>query len=108
MAEIDPATYIGLVRAELLFRGCRTLKDRRGHLLSLKDRLRKIGLASAQVGPPDLVQRAWISATCVSGTESEVRRMLDSASRLLESNPEWEPLGILRDIFTAEETETEE
>ena len=95
-------TVIGLIRAELFFRGCRTLKDRRGFLRSLKDRLSNLGFSVAQVGPPDIIQRAWIAAVCVSATETGVSRMLNRAEKLMY-NPEWELVNIDKDIITDSE-----
>lgn len=95
-------TVIGLIRVELYFRGCRTLKDRRGYLRSLKDRLSNIGFSVAQVGPPDMIQRAWIAAVCVSGTETGASRLLDGAEKLMY-NPEWELVNIDMDIISDSE-----
>ena len=95
-------TVIGLIRVELYFRGCRTLKDRRGYLRSLKDRLSNMGFSVAQVGPPDMIQRAWIAAVCVSGTEAGASRLLDGAEKLMY-NPEWELVNIDMDIITDSE-----
>ena len=90
--------YLGMIRAELFFRGCRTLKDRRGHLRSLKDRLSNMGFSVAQVGPPDLIQRAWLTAVFISGTEAGVRRLLDQAEKLIYS-PCWELVSLEMDIL---------
>lgn len=95
-------TLIGLIRVELYFRGCRTLKDRRAYLRSLKDRLSNMGFSVAQVGPPDMIQRAWIAGVCVSGTETGVSRLLDSAEKLMYS-PEWELVNIDMDIIADSE-----
>ena len=95
-------TVIGLIRAELFFRGCRTLKDRRGFLRSLKDRLSNLGFSVAQIGPPDIIQRAWIAAVCVSGNETGASRMLNRAEKLMY-NPEWELVNIDKDIITDSE-----
>ncbi len=90
--------FIGTIRAELFFRGCRTLKDRRGHLRSLKDRLSNMGFSVAQVGPTNLIQRAWLTAVFVSGTEAGVKRVLDKAEKLIY-NPEWELIALEKDIL---------
>ncbi|MCK4506529.1 MAG: DUF503 domain-containing protein [Candidatus Aegiribacteria sp.] len=95
-------TIIGLIKVELYFRGCRTLKDRRGFLLSLKDRLSNMGFSVAQVGPPDMIQRAWIAAVCVAGSQAGVSRMLDRAEKKMH-NPEWELVNIDKDIITDNE-----
>jgi len=95
--------YTGLIRVELFFRGCRTLKDRRGHLRSLKDRLSNMGFSVAQVGPTNFVQRAWLIGTVVSGTETGVKRLLDRAEKLFY-NPDWELVMLEKDILGDNET----
>ena len=90
--------FVGMMRAELFFRGCRTLKDRRGHLRSLKDRLSNMGFAVAQVGPPDIIQRGWLVAVFISGSETGVGRFLDRAEKLMY-NPNWELVTLEMDIL---------
>ncbi|NOQ22495.1 MAG: DUF503 family protein [Candidatus Aegiribacteria sp.] len=87
-----------MIRTELFFRGCRTLKDRRGHLRSLKDRLSNMGFSVAQVGPPNLIQRAWLIAVFISGTEAGVKRVLNKAEKLMY-NPDWELAALEKDIL---------
>ncbi|MFO8182557.1 MAG: DUF503 family protein [Candidatus Aegiribacteria sp.] len=89
---------LGVIRAELYFRGARTLKDRRGHLRSLKDRLSRMGFSVAQVGPPDMVQQAWIMAVTVSGSRGGVEVRLDRAEELL-LKPDWELAALEKDII---------
>lgn len=94
---------IGLVRAELYFRGARTLKDRRSHLNSLRDRMANMGFSVAQTGPPDLVSRTWLVAVTVSGSRSMVSRSMDRARELLDQ-PEWELTSLSLDIMGDGET----
>ncbi|NLP06551.1 DUF503 family protein [Candidatus Fermentibacteria bacterium] len=84
-----PRSFVGVLQAELLFPGCRTLKDRRGHLRSLLDRLRRMGFSSSQVGDSGIASRAWISAVCACSSMSAASRLLQSACAILDS-PEWE------------------
>ncbi len=90
--------FTGMIRAELFFRGCRTLKDRRAYLRSLKDRLSNMGFTVAQVGPANFVHRAWLIAVFISGSETEVRRLLDMAEKLMY-NPNWELVELDTDIL---------
>ncbi len=90
--------FTGMIRAEFFFRGCRTLKDRRGHLRSLKDRLSNMGFSVAQVGPSNLIQRAWLAAVFISGTEVGVKKVLGEAEKLMY-NPEWELVMLEKDIL---------
>ena len=90
--------FMGMIRAEMFFRGCRTLKDRRIYLRSLKDRLSNMGFSVAQVGLPDFIQRAWLTAIFVSGTKTGVKRALNKAEKLMY-NPEWELTTLEMDIL---------
>jgi len=94
---------IGLLRVQLLFRGARTLKDRRGPVRSIKDRLRNMGFTVAQVGPPDLLQRVWISAAIVSGSSAVIRGKLKKAQELMYG-PEMEPVELFSSIVGTCET----
>jgi uncharacterized protein YlxP (DUF503 family) len=76
--------FAGMLLACVLFPGCDTLKDRRGLLRSILDRLRNLGFSVAQTGPADFVQKAWIAATCACRTASGAERMLDTAAIVLE------------------------
>jgi uncharacterized protein YlxP (DUF503 family) len=76
--------FAGMFVACLRFPGCTTLKDRRGVLRSVLDRLRNLGFSAGQTGPADLLQRAWIAAACACRSARMVDRMLDSAREILE------------------------
>lgn len=102
-ARRSPRAFVGVLQAELLFPGCRTLKDRRGHLRSLLDRLRGMGFSPCQVGEAGLASRAWISAACACSSMPAASRLLQRASALLDS-PEWE-LVRSSDIVTVFEQE---
>jgi len=99
--------FIGIIRAELHFPGCRSLKGRRKYLRSLRDRLRNLGLSTTQYGNADLIQHAWLGASFVSGTYSKVQHMLDKASELFY-NPEWELINVETDIITPDSFEKED
>ena len=97
----QPDFVIGILRAELYFRGCRTLKDRRGFLLSIRDRIRNMGLSFAQIGPADLVKHTWLAVSCVSGSHGEAEKMLDRAAEIL-IHPEWEIVDIEKNFIHSE------
>ena len=61
----------------------RTLKDRRGPLRALVQKLKNQDLAVAQVGPCDLIQRCFIAVGAVSNEESQVAGLLDAAERII-------------------------
>lgn len=81
--DTSPRAWIGTLLADVRFPGTRTLKDRRGELRSLQDRLRNLGFSVAQTGPADLPARAWIAAGCVSSTLTGAQAMIDSAREVL-------------------------
>ena len=76
-------TYAGTLTADLVMTAARSLKDRRGPLRTLVQKLKNQGLAVAQVGPPDLIQRCFLCIGAVSGEETQVEGQLDSAERIL-------------------------
>ncbi len=79
----DVRTYTGTLVADLILTGARTLKDRRAPLRALVQRLRNHHFAVAQVGPADLVQRAFLAIAVVAGSETMVDELLDGAERML-------------------------
>ena len=79
----DVRTYTGTLIADLILPAARTLKDRRGPLRSLKQRLRNQDFAVAQVGPAELIQRAFLAVSTVSGTAGKADELLDKAERIL-------------------------
>jgi len=76
--------FAGLLLADLRFPGCLTLKDRRGILCSMLDRLRNLGFSASQTGPADLPGRAWVACSCACRTAAAADRMLDSAEAVLD------------------------
>jgi uncharacterized protein YlxP (DUF503 family) len=79
----DVRVFRGFLVADLILPHARSLKDRRGPLRALIQRLRNQGLAVAQVGPSELVQRAFVAVATVSGSEKLVAEQLDGAERIL-------------------------
>ncbi len=69
--------------ADLVLPAARTLKERRGPLRALKQRLRNNDFAVAEVGPAELVQRVFLAVGTVAGSETGTRGLLDKAERIL-------------------------
>ncbi len=91
--------YVGWLKVQLFIPASRSLKDRRAVVNSLKERLRSRCNASvAEVGEPDLWQRAAIGVAVAGNDWSHVSEQLDAAARLLESDPRAEVLEVERDI----------
>ncbi|HOA05151.1 MAG TPA: DUF503 family protein [Candidatus Fermentibacter daniensis] len=84
--EPSPRAWIGVLVADLRFHGARTLKDRRGELNSIRDRLGNLGFSVSQTGPADLPARAWVAAACACGTRAGASGMLESAVALIRDS----------------------
>ena len=93
----DVRTYTGTLVADLVLPEAHSLKDRRGPLRALVQRLRNRDLAMAQVGPADLRQRVFLAVAAVSGREGAVDEQLDAAERILYAS-EFEVGALTRDI----------
>jgi len=78
----DVRTYTGTLILDLTLPHARSLKERRGPLRSLIQKFRNEGMCVAQVGPPDLQQRAFLAVAVVSGSSGQVEDLLDAAERL--------------------------
>jgi len=90
--------YLALMRVEFYFRGARTLKDRRKHLNSVRDRLSNLGFSVAQVGPVELASQAFLVAVASSGSVSMAEKILERAERVVHG-PEWELACLTKDII---------
>ena len=76
--------YIGILSVELRFPESRSLKEKRMHLRSVKDQLRRqLRCSIAEVDHHDVWQRARITLACVSREAGEAERLLDEAERWL-------------------------
>ncbi len=64
--------------------GCRSLKDKRRVVRSLKDRLRnRFNISVAETGSQDLWQRAELTACLVAGERALADSVLEQADRLV-------------------------
>ena len=89
---------VGLLSLELHFPGAGSLKDKRASLRSIKDRLRKLNVAMAEVEHHDLWQRAQLAVVAVGAERIAVGRSLDAviaeverrgAGVIIQSQIEW-------------------
>ncbi len=83
----DVRLYTGTLVADLVLPGARSLKDLRGPLRSLVQKLRNQDFAVARVGPADLMQRAFVAVAAVSGEVDQVEARLDEAERQFYDSP---------------------
>jgi len=70
--------FVGLLSIELHFPDSQSLKDKRGVLRSLKDRLRKLNVAVAEVDHHDLLQRSRLAIAAVGSEQSLVQQSFES------------------------------
>lgn len=79
---------IGVLSITLVLRGCRSLKDKRQVVKSLRERLRqRFNVAVAEVDAQNLWQRAELAIVTVSGEGSHTRDVLERARRFVRANP---------------------
>jgi len=75
---------VGLLSLELHLSGARSLKDKRMVLRSVKDRLRRLNVAVAELEHQDRWQRAGLGVVTVAASETLARRELEAAVDLVE------------------------
>ena len=75
---------VGIVRIELHIPAARSLKDKRQVVRGLKDRIRGVSAAVAEVDHHDLWQRAALGVAVVAADGGQVRELLQSVRGLVE------------------------
>ncbi len=79
---------VGIMTWELHLSGCRSLKDKRQVVSSLKDRLhRRFNVSVAETNHQDLWQRAELCCCVVAGTRQHAQEVLGAADRLVAAEP---------------------
>ncbi len=68
---------VGLLSIELHLAGARSLKDKRATLRRLKDRVRRLNVALAEVDHHDLHQRAGLGVVSIGVDREVTERTLD-------------------------------
>ncbi len=91
------AGYVGILSVELRFPASRSLKEKRQHLRSAKQRLQNMGAAVAEVDHHEVWQRSRLTLSCVAREYREVERLLDDAERYLASQ-DWELAAVERQV----------
>lgn len=89
-----PRLYVGIARFDLhLLSKPGSLKEKRAVVRRLRDRLRsRCHLSAAEVADQDLHHRASLGVACVASDPDVAREMLESAEKLILSEPEVEIL----------------
>lgn len=95
---------IGILQCELLIHDSESLKDKRRVVRSLKDRLHREHLAAvAEVGEPDVLNRAVLGIAVVGREGRQVGEVLDRISAKLRSCVDAEVGGMAREILHGQE-----
>ena len=77
---------VGVMTWELHLDGCRSLKEKRHVLKSLKDRLHnRFNVSAAETAHNDLWQRAELTVCVVSNDRTHAQQVLREADRLVEA-----------------------
>ncbi len=87
------AGYVGILSCELHFPASHSLKEKRHHLRSARQRLQNMGCAVAEVDHHEVWQRSRLTLSFVAREYRELEQLLDRAERFLGSQ-EWE-LGLV-------------
>ncbi|MEZ4388236.1 MAG: DUF503 family protein [Candidatus Krumholzibacteriia bacterium] len=93
----DVRIHCGTLTADLVLPHAQSIKERRQALRSLVQRLHNHRFAVAQVGPPDLWQRAFLAVAAVSGSAAVLDALLDEAERLIFASP-FDVADLRRDV----------
>lgn len=79
---------IGVIGWEMEVFGCRSLKEKRGVLKSLKDRLHdRFNISVAETGHQDVWQRAELTACVVASQRRQAESVLESVDRFVNGEP---------------------
>jgi len=86
-AVVEDRIFYGVGRLELHFPYSRSLKDKRAVMKSLKGRIaERFRIAVIDAGPQDLWQRGSLGVCSIGRDESQVRTVLSSLLRIVESD----------------------
>jgi uncharacterized protein YlxP (DUF503 family) len=76
--------FVGVVRVELFIPQSRSLKDKRSVLNSVKDRLKAMNAAVAEVDGQDTWQRSTLAVSFVSGDSGWIEKSVHDVRRVAE------------------------
>nr|WP_225443179.1 DUF503 domain-containing protein [Lolliginicoccus lacisalsi] len=95
--------YVGALELDVLLGDLHSLKGKRSVIKPILADLKKLGVASSEVGDPDLLRRALIGIAAVSGDAGHVHAVLDTCERHVAGRPEIELLSARRRILGPED-----
>ncbi|MHC4871722.1 MAG: DUF503 domain-containing protein [Planctomycetota bacterium] len=92
--------FVGALKAEFTIPGCRSLKEKRKPLRSLKERVKnKFNCSVSEVGFNDKWQRVALGIAVTAGEEKLLREQLDSIKRFLRTDSEMALTSIFERVF---------
>ncbi|MBN2407158.1 MAG: DUF503 domain-containing protein [Elusimicrobia bacterium] len=81
--------FVGVERIEVHLPGIRSLKEKRKHIASLKDRLRSnLKLSVSETGHQELLQRSQLGICGVCQDKKSVEELFRKASSIMKSYPQ--------------------
>ncbi|WP_278313116.1 DUF503 domain-containing protein [Lolliginicoccus levis] len=95
--------YVGALELDVLLGDVHSLKEKRSVIKPILADLKKLGVATSEVGDPDLLRRAMIGIAAVSGEGGHVHAVLDTCERHVAGRPEIELLSARRRILGPED-----
>lgn len=93
----DVRAHTGTLVLDLVLQHADSLKDKRQALRPLLQRLRNQDFAIAQIGPPDLTQRAFLAISDVSGSVARLEERLNEAERIVYAS-DFEVASLHREV----------
>ncbi|MCW2925298.1 MAG: hypothetical protein JWM98_2702 [Thermoleophilia bacterium] len=100
---IVSAGFAGLMVLDLHLPQAQSLKDKRGPLRSVMQRLRNAGFSVSEVDHHDKWQRAQVAVSIVGRGSGDVEDLLDSALRVFEQRPDLDVSVRQRTVLSLEE-----
>jgi uncharacterized protein YlxP (DUF503 family) len=92
-------TFVGILECDLLLGAVDSLKHKRAVIRPVIARLRRLDVAVAETGDPDLHRRALIAVATVAGEAAQVQRVLDACERQVAGEVEIELLSTRRRLI---------
>lgn len=95
--------WIGWIELDLLLGDVRSLKEKRRTVQPIIAELRRVAPDVAEVADQDLLRRARIGASVVSGEAAHAARVLDALERIAAARPDAELLSARRGLVDSED-----
>lgn len=80
------SAFVALLSVEVFLPDAQSLKDKRMSVRRVKDRLRALGVAVAEIGHLDVWQRTSLGVVAIGNSRGHVDEVLATALTTIESN----------------------